>query len=267
MPPLILPTPPPQSIVPEHFPMGRLLAVDERDRDYRAREMQAAAIGTPVRRRKQRYFLGPAHRDWRSQGRVSSCTEHALTNKLCGHPIPRPLREIPWQQHELYYEAQKVDEWPGESYEGTSGRAICRAARDRGLVSAWWNAFTVDEVLDLLLADNADWPHTGPVIIGVNWYTDMLDLDEHGFVRVGGHVVGGHEVCLIGANQTTETLFGINSWDSMRLFRLSFADFRRLLEQEDGDAIFPVEVPRPGASISNQPLIENESLLAPERAR
>jgi hypothetical protein len=261
MPPIQLPTPPPQTDVPARFPMGRLFAPDPRDADFRARSMQAAALGAPVVRRRQRYFLPPQRGDWRAQGQVSSCTEHALTNKLCGWPRPRHLASLPWQQHQLYYEAQRVDEWPGENYEGTSGRAVCRVARDYGLVSAWWNAFTVDEVLDLLLADNADWNHVGPVIIGVNWYEGMLDLDAAGFVHVTGQVVGGHEVCLIGANAGTETLFGINSWDSMRLFRLRFADLRRLLD-EDGDAIFPVEVPKAAkAGAPLPPLPPNARLL------
>jgi hypothetical protein len=42
----------------------------------------------------------------------------------------------------------------------------------------------------------------------------------------------------------SETLYGINSWLTMRLFRIRFSDFYRLLEKEDGDAIFPVEAPR-----------------------
>lgn len=33
----------------------------------------------------------------------------------------------------LYYQARKVDEWPGENYDGTSGRAGYDVARDKGL--------------------------------------------------------------------------------------------------------------------------------------
>jgi hypothetical protein len=143
--------------------------------------------------------------------------------------------------------AQRMDEWPGEepAYFGTSGRAICRAAREMGMISSWWNAFTVDEVLDLLLADDTDWRHFGPVIIGTNWYSSMYELqdDKTLIVSPTARVDGGHETCLIGANTNSETFYAINSWDDMRLFRLSFKTFERLLN-EDGDAIFPVEVPR-----------------------
>ena len=245
MPPIIQPTPPEQTQVPAIYPMGRIVSPDPRDYTYRARALQPRAIGAPVRRRPHRYFLPPARTDWRDQGVEQSCTEHALTNKLCGHPVPRHLSELPWKQHALYHRAQQLDEWPGEEplYYGSSGRAICRAAREWGLVTEWWNAFNVDEVLDLLLADNADWNTTGPVIIGTNWYEGMLSTVD-GYVKPTGRVIGGHETCLLGANMKSETFYGINSWLTMRLFRIRFEDFRRLLEQEDGDAIFPVEAPR-----------------------
>lgn len=241
MPPLVLPTPPPQ--VPVPHPMGRLFAPDPRDGLFRARSMQPAAMGVPVVRRRHRNFFPPRMGDWRSQGNQESCTEHALTNKLCGWPMPRRIATLPWQQHGLYRLAQTMDEWPGQEpeYYGTSGRAICRAARQFGLISEWWNAKTMDEILDLLLADSTDWKHYGPVIIGTNWYSGMMTQDEKGFVEPSGTVVGGHETCLIGANLLSETLYAINSWTEMRLFRLRFSAMERLL-REDGDVIFPVEV-------------------------
>ena len=245
MPPLVLPTPPPQTPLPPHMPMGRIFAPDRRDGLFRARSMQPAALGVPVVRRNYRAFFPPRAADWRSQGSVSSCTEHALTNKLCGWPMPRKIGTLPWQQHALYRLAQTMDEWPGEDYEGTSGRGVCRAARQFGLISEWWNAFTVDEVLDLLLADSTNWQAYGPVIIGTNWYSSMDRPNAKGLLEItpNARVLGGHETCLIGANLRTETLYAVNSWDHMKLFRLSFETFRRLLA-EDGDAIFPVETAR-----------------------
>jgi hypothetical protein len=243
MPPLVLPTPPPQTPTPR--PMGRLFAPDNRDGLFRARSMQPRAMGVPIIRRQYRSFFPPRPGDWRSQGEEQSCTEHALTNKLCGWPMPRRIGTLPWQQHALYRLAQTMDEWPGSEpdYYGTSGRAVCRAARQFGLIDEWWNAFTVDEVLDLLLADSTDWRHYGPVIIGTNWYEGMMTQDAKGFVEPSGRVIGGHETCLIGANLRTETLYGIGSWEEQRLFRLRFETFRRLMN-EDGDAIFPVEAAR-----------------------
>jgi hypothetical protein len=247
MPPLVLPSPPDQTALPPDMPMGRVFAPDTRDGLFRARSMQPAALGVPVVRRQFRAFFPPRATDWRSQGDQQSCTEHALTNKLCGWPMPRRIATLPWQQHELYRLAQTMDEWPGSEprYYGTSGRAICRAAREKGVVDERWNAFTVDEVLDLLLADSTDWRHYGPVLIGTNWYASMSRADDKGFLEIApvGRVLGGHETCLIGANMRSETLYGISSWTHMRLFRLRFATFERLL-REDGDAIFPVETAR-----------------------
>ena len=72
--------------------------------------------------------------------------------------------------------------------------------------------------------------------------------------------MGGHEVLLNGANTRTETFYGVNSWADMRLFRIKFADFRRLLEREDGDAIFFREVPYYRRVVPNQRLIDNPEL-------
>jgi hypothetical protein len=231
--------------------MGRLLAPDDRDQLFRARQMQTRRMGEAPKLRKHRIFLpaAPPFR-WRDQGSRSSCTEHAAANKLCGWPNPRPLASLPFAQHKLYERAQELDEWPGSEtvapfYEGSSGRAVCRAMRELGLITEWWNAFTVDELRRLILADTTDWATAGPVTMGINWYDSMFTTDAKGFVTIGARarVSGGHQICIIGANDNSETFYLINSWVTMRLFRMSYATARRLLEREDGDAQFFVEVP------------------------
>lgn len=269
MPPIPQPGPVPQTVVPHDRPMGRILTPDPRDANYRARERLRGAVGKPtITRRRSRYFLPPKLKDWRDQGpKEQSCTEHAAVHRMTGWPNPRPIESLTFAQHSVYHDAQKRDGWPGEepAYYGTSERAVCEVLRDLGYVTEWWNAFTVDEVLDLILHDTTDWSVCGPVCIGVNWYEGMQERDAQGYVHPTGRVVGGHEVLLNGANMGTETLHGVNSWADMRLFRIRFEDFRRLLEREDGDAIFFREVPykRP---FPNQRLIDNHE-LAPERAR
>jgi hypothetical protein len=127
--------------------------------------------------------------------------------------------------------------------------------RDYGVIDEWWNAFTVDEVRELLLLDSSDWRVCGPVVVGTNWYSGMTVLDEKGYVKPTGSVIGGHAWLLTGASDKSETFYAINSWVSMRLFRIRYEDFRRLLEKEDGDATFAREVPvtsapvRPGGSL------------------
>jgi hypothetical protein len=129
-------------------------------------------------------------------------------------------------------------------YEGSSGRAACRSLRELGLITEWWNATTVDELRALLLADTTDWAVAGPVTIGTNWYDSMFSLEDR-YLQIGprARMIGGHQTCLIGANDNSETFYGINSWPDMRLYRIRYPLMRRLLEAEDGDAQFMVEVP------------------------
>lgn len=261
MPPLIHYSPPPQTEVPAAFPMGRLESHDPRDFAYRVRAVQPLRLGA-FKLRKHRIFLpaAPPLR-WRPQIGRGSCTEEAGVNKLCGWPHPRPLAALPFDHYAAYERAQELDEWPGSEkvapfYEGSSGRAICRVFRELGLISAWWNAFAVDELRQLLLADTTDWSAAGPVTIGTNWYDSMFVKDEHGYLGVPprARLVGGHQTLLIGANDNSETFYGINSWESMRLFRLRYETMRRLLEQEAGDAQFFVEVPLNPARTAVNPM-------------
>lgn len=256
MPAIQEPGPPPQTEMPSGIRMGRIRSDDPRDHNYRIgdilRRLQEAA---PVAYRNYRYFLpasGP--RRWRDQGNVSSCTEHALTHRLTGWPLPRTLESLPWQQHELYHLAQGMDEWAGGEqppakgpndpyYEGTSGRAICRAARGLGVLAEWWNAFTVREVYDLLLQDTADYTRCGPVLVGTDWDESMFVPDAEGFIRPNGRAVGGHMYLCIGAHRPKGIFYFLNSWTSMKHFKMREADFMTLLEQRGGEAEFPVEVP------------------------
>lgn len=250
MPPIVLPTPPPQTRLPARFPMGRLFAPDNRDHAYRANIAQTVRMGVPPKLRKHRIFLpaSPPLR-WREQGPRSSCTEEAATNRLCGWPNPRPLESLPYAHYALYERNQELDEWPGSEkeppfYEGSSGRAACRALREYGLITEWWNAFTVDELRTLLLADTTDWTTAGPVTVGLNWYDSMFVLQEKYLeIPPRARVAGGHQTLLIGANDNSETFYGLGSWPDQRLYRMRYATMRRLLEKEDGDAQFMVEVP------------------------
>jgi hypothetical protein len=69
---------------------------------------------------------------WGDQGRTSRCVAfaglHFLEDGPVGQRGPAPILDPDF----LYHEAQKVDEWPGEEYEGTSVRAGLDILRKRG---------------------------------------------------------------------------------------------------------------------------------------
>lgn len=60
------------------------------------------------------------------QGREGACVGFAISRAMS--LLNRRRYDAPW----LYYEAQKVDSWPGEDYSGTSVRAGLDVIRERG---------------------------------------------------------------------------------------------------------------------------------------
>lgn len=138
----------------------------------------------------------------------------------------------------LYLAAQKVDEWPGESYEGTSVLAGAKVVQSQGYYTGYYWAFDEHDVAITV-------SNYGPVVIGVNWYSGMMDPDSNGYLHPTGSVVGGHCVVVIGINVEKGYYVIRNSWGSSwgdngeaKLIR---SDMARLMS-EQGDVCKPVRV-------------------------
>jgi hypothetical protein len=139
-------------------------------------------------------------KSWRSpgerldQGREGACVGFAWTNELLSSPNPMG-RKVPKPRNEfassLYKEAQKVDEWPGEDYEGTSILAGAKVAKEMGYIDSYYWAFGIEQVLDAVIG-------VGPVVIGIPWYESMYSTARNGLVQVSGSMVGGHAILLTG---------------------------------------------------------------------
>lgn len=94
----------------------------------------------------------------------------------------------------VYREAQKVDEWPGESYEGTSVLAGAKVVKALGYIDEYRWAFSIDDVIDSLIT-------LGPVVIGIPWFESMYETRPSGLVEVdvvNDRLVGGHCLVLTG---------------------------------------------------------------------
>lgn len=123
-----------------------------------------------------------------------------------------------------YKEAQKIDEWPGEDYNGTSIRAVLEIGRTVGypikdepqsrvLVKEYRWAMDPNDVLDWIA-------HRGPAIFGMNWYETYDAPVSHPFnggktrkqffIGEGdlGNIRGGHAII---ANGYYRNRYG-NEW-------------------------------------------------------
>jgi Papain family cysteine protease len=203
--------------------LNRRVQFDERSRAHPVRTLTANRA--------------PRSYTWRcpvalDQGEEGACTGFGTSHALAARRLSRPniTNESAFA---LYHAAQKLDEWPGEDYEGSSVIAAAKAAKAAGLCGSYKWAFGEAE-----LCSAVSW--VGPVVIGVNWYDGMYDTDNKGLLSVTGRLVGGHAIVVLGFNVRTGLYKLRNSWGRGwgidGCCYITKADMARLLS-EQGEAV------------------------------
>lgn len=215
-----------------HYSFGRAPQFDEQSRQYPAR----ATLFEPQRILRSKLWARPAAWD---QGPHPFCVGYSTVGLLNTKPVANRVPPVKrWWPNDglpkyVYREAQKVDQWVGEDYEGTSVLAGMKILKRKRLIEEYRWAFGLEDTLKTL-------SQHGPVVIGVNWYSSMYDTDGDGFLSVSGRVEGGHAVELHGVSAKGGYVIGTNSWGrdwgDHGQFRLRFSDLDRLL-REDGEAV------------------------------
>lgn len=215
-------------------PLGRHVVHDERSRAFRM-----AAPPVPLVDK-----LWTVRITSLNQGNLSSCTGNAGAHRLAtddetqsgvsiittNEPLDEPYAVA------LYSAATQVDSWANTAYPpddtGSSGLAIAKVLKSRGLVDVYSHCFSLDDVLQAL--------QHGPVMMGTNWYASMFNPDARGLVTINGAVAGGHEYLAIGIDASQREIICMNSWGPgwsvNGTFRMSWDTLMRLLA-EDGDAM------------------------------
>jgi hypothetical protein len=196
--------------------------------------------------------LWPPHAvDWTrysrilDQGQLGSCTGNALTGWLaCAphvHSLPEGARYDEQFAVQLYELATKLDTVPGQyppTDTGSTGLAVCKAARQLGLISGYGHALTVAGLLHALMS--------GPVIVGVPWHEGFDQPDADGMVEATGTVRGGHEFLVRGYQPgptydegvlLADNSWGV-SWGVAGSFRFTVATWRQL-RAERADVTVP----------------------------
>jgi len=176
---------------------GRAVDKDVRDRKF------LLPRGTSAR--THRYWN--ANGWWGDQRSTSQCVPYAWLHWLEDGPVthqqvPPPLIE----PYRLYKECQKLDEWFGEDYEGTSVRAGAKALKKRGLITEYRWAFSLDRVIYTLL-------ELGPIVVGTDWYEGMSEPDRQHVMHMHGELEGGHAYVLNGINVAQGRVRVKNSWN------------------------------------------------------
>lgn len=152
-----------------------------------------------------------AYRYWQpgpvlDQGREGACVGFAWTGWRNCTPVRQRTGNYYLDDYALwvYREAQKVDEWPGESYSGTSSQAGAKIMVAQKALETYGWAFNYDEIVGWLKT-------SGPMVITMPWYESMYETDEKGYIRPNGRLVGGHAMLCYGVNKVGD-LRVQNSW-------------------------------------------------------
>jgi hypothetical protein len=215
--------------------LGRIPHYDPKNERFRIR---ALAI-EPMPAITQRYWNDTAwHGD---QGATSQCTAYSLLHYMADGPITHRSANPVSTPDATYRLIQSIDRSEGRDY-GVDGGATMLAQSKAAVSVGWYGeyrwGYTVDECVRALLT-------SGPVILGINWYTGMFDPLPSGRLSVTGSLAGGHAIVANGVNTVQETVRLKNSWGrdwgSSGHATLSFADLNRL-SAEDGEVVLPREM-------------------------
>ena len=203
---------------------GRLRSFDERSRNHRILSLVRG--------------LEPLNKLWKlsrllDQLTTSACVGHGISHEILCEPVVGVVDHNYAMM--LYNEAKKVDEWPGEDYDGTSVLAGMKVAKKLGWYESYDWAFTLEEII---LAVS----HVGPVVMGTNWYEGMETPEPHtGLVKPTGWNLGGH-CWIINGNNLGGFFDCSNSWGTSwginGTFRITHEDLWYLMEH-GGECCLP----------------------------
>jgi hypothetical protein len=171
-----------------------------------------------------------------NQGQLGSCTGNAGTGAMMTSPFPmQKLTEKFAKQ--LYSDATQVDNIPGAyppQDTGSSGLAVAKVLKTRGLISGYKHCFSPEAVYTAL--------QDGPVMLGVSWMTGFDTPTADGQMVYKGTSRGGHELCADEIDVENKRIWVTNSWGKSWSVQgrawWSFDDFAKIMA-DSGDAVVP----------------------------
>ena len=205
--------------------LGRLIVKDERDIKFQIKSL------LPKEMPGITYKYWWTNGWWGNQGETPHCVAYSWTHWLASGPKTQKNSRkggvAPFDTTYLYNEAQKVDDWEGEDYDGTSVRAGAKILKANGFISEYNWAWDLDTTVKTLLT-------LGPVVVGTWWTYDMSFPDKDGVIKSTGAKLGGHAYLLDGVN-VNKKMFRIKNswgrnWGKKGFAYISFSDMESLIK-------------------------------------
>jgi hypothetical protein len=200
------------------------------------------------------------------QGKEGACVGFAYTHDILARPNTirawngQPV-DAKFAREQVYWEAQKIDQWDGGSYPGAQpvyeGSSILAGAKVLTTLGFYNGYYWALDLKQLALGVS----YIGPAVLGLKWYRGMSSPDMTGFIYPTGPVAGGHAILCHGVEIYFLTGSELRSWENVDKQRshfrlhnswgsdwgkegdcyLTFNDMEKLLN-EQGEACIPSRV-------------------------
>lgn len=219
--------------------LGRVFHPDDRDLKHpMLRRLAASEAAVPDVFARTPTWVG-------DQGPTSMCVGFAWAGFMRAQPLSVTTQPAS-QPETIYHEAQKIDPWEGENYDGTSVRAGGSYLKNIHDFDEYVWSFDLDHIKRWIFEHAC-------VVVGTNWYMDMFVPTLQPFtkahsewvIKPGGEFAGGHAWLLYGYDNKRGFFRMVNSWGkgwgrSGRAV-IRYEDMQRLLD-EDGEACSAIKL-------------------------
>jgi len=205
---------------------GRTYIKDDRDKKYLITDKFKELLKFS-RPSTSRYWMADGW--WGDQKNTPQCVGYAWAHWLEDGPVEQSGVPPIVKPQLIYQNAQKLDEWFGENYDGTSVRGAVKYLKSINKVSSYYWAFDLESLITTVL-------NLGPVVVGTNWYEGMFYPNTKGIIRSTGRLAGGHAYVINGVDTKTKMFRLKNSWGRLWGQKghayISFKDMERLIKEQ-----------------------------------
>lgn len=213
--------------------LGRIIVHNPHDKEF----LMKSILSPTLSERTSRYWNASGW--WGDQSSTSECVGYSWAHWVEDGPVTQKGVAPIILPNTIYTEAQKIDEWQGENYDGTSVRAGAKVLQDKGFIESYLWAWDVQTIIQALL-------EKGPVVVGTAWYYDMFFPNKDtNIITFSGNMMGGHAYLLNGVNVNKKLLRIKNSWGrewgNKGHAYISFDDMDKLI-RDQGEACLALEI-------------------------